>query len=79
MSALLPKSDMCGATRNVSYGPQANIAKKRETASELAASLWRQDPISGGDVTKLLMNRRPIYRITGRGGYTFVATAVWEG
>ena len=26
MSALLPKADMCGATRDVRYGPEADIA-----------------------------------------------------
>ena len=26
MSALLPKADMCGATRDVRYGPKADIS-----------------------------------------------------
>jgi hypothetical protein len=27
MSALLPKADMCGATRDVGYGPEADITE----------------------------------------------------
>ncbi len=29
MSALLPKTDMCGAIRDVRYGPKADIASTR--------------------------------------------------
>jgi hypothetical protein len=27
MSALLPKADMCGATRDLGYGPEADITE----------------------------------------------------
>src|SRR5262249_60983608 len=50
MSALPPKADMCGATRDVRYGPKADISNfirsprrhgQQATAVRSALELWR--------------------------------------
>jgi hypothetical protein len=46
MSALPPKADMCGATRDVRYGPIADIASNRhgQTEEGTAGCERRSDP-----------------------------------
>jgi hypothetical protein len=39
MSALTPKADMCGATRNVRFGPQADIPRPLTDASDVCNRL----------------------------------------
>ena len=35
MSALPPKADMCGANRNVRYGPKADIVKRTDSLARV--------------------------------------------
>src|SRR5262245_28820260 len=39
MSALPPKADMCGATRDVCFGPEADIGKRRPLRTRPSYSL----------------------------------------
>ena len=38
MSALPPKADICGAKRNVRYGPKANMRRYSITSSAVASN-----------------------------------------
>jgi hypothetical protein len=60
-------------------GHKRTLPEKRETASELAASLWRQDPISGGDVTKTANEPEADLSHYRPRRLHVCTTAVWEG
>ena len=51
MSALPPKADMCGAARDVRYGPKADIGTTSDEHSNA-----RQDDPNLGELARLCIN-----------------------
>ena len=49
MSALPPRGDMCGATRDVRYGPKADIRASR---------IWRAFPLQAARSTRVSISLR---------------------
>ena len=53
MSALPPKADMCGATRDVRFGPKADITDKN---AQIQTERDRPRPMAGSSLNYLLAN-----------------------